>query len=113
VGVYENFNRTKSDYTEMMNKNTKQDDYENCVKVIKGRHGTFHNSDVKEEKENTKKEFVGTKHWRTTYASAIKDPYASARATQPDWSVYKKAYQVDHPIGKTEYKVFKLKLNLI
>ena len=24
----------------MMNKNTKQDDYENCVKVIKGRHGT-------------------------------------------------------------------------
>jgi hypothetical protein len=46
----------------------------------------------------------GTEHWKSTYNSSIKDPYALTRAAQPEWSQHKQPYQVEGGLRKSEYK---------
>lgn len=51
-------------------------------------------------------EFVktGTEHWKTTYMAGIKDPYAYAKATRPEWSLNKEPYTVKGGPRTTENK---------
>jgi len=46
----------------------------------------------------------GTEHWKTTYVAAIKDPYASAKATRPEWSLHKEPHQVENGPIASDYK---------
>jgi len=51
-------------------------------------------------------EFVqtGTEHWKTTYMAGIKDPYAMARATRPEWTLHKEPHSVEGGPRTTDYK---------
>jgi len=51
-------------------------------------------------------EFVqtGTEHWKTTYMAGIKDPYAMARATRPDWTLHKEPHSVQGGPRTSDYK---------
>lgn len=47
---------------------------------------------------------TGTEHWKTTYNSGIKDPYAGTKATRPEWSLHKAPYTVDGGPRASDYK---------
>jgi hypothetical protein len=47
----------------------------------------------------------GTEHWKSTYMSGIKDPYAYAKATRPEWSLHKAPYSVKSGPLASDYKV--------
>jgi len=61
---------------------------------------------VQNEAEPRDDEYVqnGTEHWKTTYVAAIKDPYASAQATRPEWSLNKEPHQVENGPIASDYK---------
>jgi hypothetical protein len=46
----------------------------------------------------------GTEHWKTTYVAGIKDPYAYAKATRPEWTLNKEPHQVESGPLASEYK---------
>jgi len=47
----------------------------------------------------------GTEHWKSTYMAGIKDPYAYAKATRPEWSLHKPAHTVKAGPLASDYKV--------
>jgi hypothetical protein len=46
----------------------------------------------------------GTEHWKTTYVAGIKDPYAYAKATRPEWTLHKEPHQVESGPWASDYK---------
>ena len=48
-------------------------------------------------KNELKKEFVstGVEHWRSTYSAAVDYPFATQKATRPQWSLNKTPYSVE------------------
>jgi len=48
---------------------------------------------------------TGTEHWKSTYMAGIKDPYAYAKATRPEWSLNKPPYSVKSGPLASDYKV--------
>jgi len=47
---------------------------------------------------------TGTEHWKTTYVSGIKDPYALSKSTRPEWTLHKEPHTVQGGPRATEYK---------
>jgi len=46
----------------------------------------------------------GTEHWKTTYMAGIKDPYAMAKATRPEWTLHKEPHTVQGGPRTSDYK---------
>jgi len=47
---------------------------------------------------------TGVEHWKTTYIAGIKDPYAYAKSSRPEWSLNKEPYSVREGPRTTENK---------
>jgi hypothetical protein len=116
----DNFQRYRSLYATKMSDNVQPEHYRNANKMTKG--AMFHRentnsytADKLEEKASLQIDTAnqtqgslrppnedrsilsktGVEHWKTTYETAIKDPFSYSKANQPSWSRWDKAYSVD------------------